>query len=408
MKIFSQYKGLRRENYIFFFGRIVTNLGSMIWPVFTLILNQKMGLSASKVALVMILVGAVQMPLSLVGGKIADQYNKKNIIVLFDAIAISFYIICAYIPLSWLSLGILFFASTLQGMEGPAYNALIADITPTKDRERAYSLAYLGTNIGLVASPTIAGFLFQNHLQLSFLISGVAIGISTVLIFFFVKDITPAQDDDEKSTIYQKSDEDASVFTILKENKVMMFYIIIMAFYWAAYNQYAYLMPMDMARVHGEQGALIYGSVSSLNCIVVVVCTPVITALLSKICYTKKNLISIFFILLGYLVFLIGLGTIPIYYIAIIFFTWGEILCTTVSGPYLAERTPASHRGRINSIQGLMQSIIVGIAMYASGVIFDIFGSTVAWIFVFCLLGIALIGSILLIPIDRKAYRDLY
>ena len=44
MNIFSQYKGLRKENYILFIGRIVTNLGSMVWPVLTLILNQKMGL----------------------------------------------------------------------------------------------------------------------------------------------------------------------------------------------------------------------------------------------------------------------------------------------------------------------------------------------------------------------------
>ena len=38
---FSQYRGLRREIYILCFGRVVTNLGSMVWPMLTLILSQK-------------------------------------------------------------------------------------------------------------------------------------------------------------------------------------------------------------------------------------------------------------------------------------------------------------------------------------------------------------------------------
>ena len=50
MKLFDQYRGLRKEIYILFFGRVVTNLGSMIWPVMTMILSQKLGLSASEIS----------------------------------------------------------------------------------------------------------------------------------------------------------------------------------------------------------------------------------------------------------------------------------------------------------------------------------------------------------------------
>ena len=38
--MFKQYKGLRKELYVLFFGRVMTNLGSMIWPMLTLILNK--------------------------------------------------------------------------------------------------------------------------------------------------------------------------------------------------------------------------------------------------------------------------------------------------------------------------------------------------------------------------------
>ncbi|MCI8582241.1 MAG: hypothetical protein HFH13_03790 [Dorea sp.] len=41
MNLLSQYKGLRRENYILCFGCLVTSMGSMIQPMLTLILSQK-------------------------------------------------------------------------------------------------------------------------------------------------------------------------------------------------------------------------------------------------------------------------------------------------------------------------------------------------------------------------------
>lgn len=408
MKLFSQYKGLRKENYIFFVGRVVTNLGSMVWPVMTLILSSRMGLSAANVALLMIVVGAIQTPLNLLAGKCADIFNKKNIIVIMDSISVALYILCAFLPLSWTSIILLFTASGLQGMEYPAYNAIIADINKTEDRERAYSLSYLGMNLGLVASPTIAGLLFANYLWLSFLLSGVAIGISTILIFFFVKDISPVEEKMEKAGIYQESKEKASAFSILMSNKVLVIYMLLMALYFSAYNEYGYLMPLDLARVHGDNGALIYGSVSSLNCIIVVIFTPIITALLSKISYTKKNLISIFLVLAGYVIFLTGLGHIPVYYVAILLFTWGEIISTVVSGPYITERIPASHRGRITSVMNLLQSIFQGLFMYLSGLIFDNLGSSSAWIFVFGILIVAIVLAVIVIFADKKVYKELY
>lgn len=90
MHFFTQYKGLRRENYILFVGRVMTNLGAMIWPVLTMILTQKLGMTASQVAVLMVIAGLVQMPMNLLGGKLTDLYNKKHIIVICDLISIVF------------------------------------------------------------------------------------------------------------------------------------------------------------------------------------------------------------------------------------------------------------------------------------------------------------------------------
>ncbi len=406
-KFLSQYKGLRKEIYVLFFGRVVTNLGAMVWPMLTMIMSQKLGMNASTIAIVMVLAGIVMVPANLAGGKLADRFNKKRIIVGFDIVSIICYIICGLVPLSAVTIGLFFIAGIGQNLEGPSYNALLADLSTTEDREKAYSLMYLGGNLGLVLSPTIAGLLFKNYLWLSFIISGVAIGCSTVLIALKIRDITPEKDASEKS-VYQQARSDISLLQVLKENKVVVLFTVAIALYYAAYHQYGYLMPLDMGRMHGENGAALYGTVSSLNCIIVVLFTPVITRIFRRMIDTKKILTGQSLVLVGYFVFLMFLGHIPFYYVAMLLFTWGEIFTTISEGPYTSTRIPASHRGRMNGAASLLHFVFQSVSQLAVGFLYDNLGSGAAWIFVIGMVAAAMVLTVFLIRADRKAYPKLY
>lgn len=405
--LLTQYRGLRREIYILCFGRIVTNLGSMVWPMLTLILSRKLGMSASTIAVFMVAAGIAMLPANLLGGRLADRFNKKRIIILFDTISVVCYVACAAVPMSYVSIGLMLVASIFQSMEWPSYNALIAELSTTKQRESAFSLSYLCANLGLVLSPTIAGLLFEHYLWLTFLISGISIACSTVLIFFLVRDVTPSQDNSEAS-VYQKSRSEVGLLKILRENRTVLLFVIAAAIYSAAYSQYNYLMPLSMSAEHGDRGAVLFGTVSSLNCIVVVFFTPVITKLFSRFHEPARFLIGLFLIMAGYGVFLALLGFIPSYYAAILLFTWGEIFITTAEGPYLSTRIPASHRGRINSFSSVLGSVTYSILNLGVGQLYDHFGPTPAWIPVIGFLLVSVIMGILLIRIDRARYPKLY
>ena len=234
MKLLDQYRGLRREIYVLFFGRIVTNLGSMIWPVMTMILSQKLGMSATEISYFFVISSLIMLPANLIGGKLADRFNKKNLIVICDSVSILCFFVSAAIPLGIGTIIIFVIAGIFQSVEYPAYDALFADLSTTKDRERAYSLEYLGGNLGLVLSPTIAGLLFKDYLWLSFLISGIAIALSTVLIAFLIKDVTPVEDHSEEAA-YQTKKEGVSIFRIIKENPLLLLYLLCGTLYSAAY-----------------------------------------------------------------------------------------------------------------------------------------------------------------------------
>ena len=406
-KLLTQYRGLRREIYVLCFGRVVTNLGSMVWPMLTLILSRKLGMNASTIALFMAASGVVMLPANLLGGRLADRCNKKRLIILFDTISVICYVACAAVPMSLASVGLMLVAAVFQNMEWPSYNALIAELSTTKQRESAFSLSYLCANLGLVLSPTIAGLLFENYLWLTFLISGLSIACSTVLIFFLIRDLTPSVDDSEAAT-YQESRTGLSLMNILRENRTVVLFVIAAALYSAAYSQYNYLMPLSMSTVHGERGAVLFGTVSSLNCIVVVLFTPLLTRLFSKLHEPARYLIGLLFIIAGYGVFLILLGFIPAYYMAILLFTWGEIVVTTSEGPYLSTRIPASHRGRINAFSSLLSGFSYAALNLGVGWLYDHFKPVFAWIPVMGCLLLAVAMGIVLIRTDRVRYPTLY
>ena len=95
----------------------------------------------------------------------ADRFNKKRVIIYCDIVSIALFVISGFLPLSIFSICVLLVGAFFQTLEGPAYQALVADITPAEKREKAFSLLYLGANIGLILSPTLAGLLFKDHLN---------------------------------------------------------------------------------------------------------------------------------------------------------------------------------------------------------------------------------------------------
>ena len=405
--LISQYRGLRREIYILFFGRIVTSLGSMVWPMLTMILSQKLGLDAFTISVVTVASMLIMMPANLLGGRLADRLNKKNVIVVCDCISVFCFLACALLPLGYASVALMVIAGICQSMEHPSYNALIADLSTTAERERAYSLQYLGANLGLVLSPTIAGFLFRDYLWLSFLISGVAIACSTVLIALNIRNVTPVRDESPEAA-YQTARSGGSLGSILRDNRILILYVIAGALAGAAYQQYSFMMPLDMGKVHGDAGAVLYGTVSSLNCIIVVLFTPVITRLFRRLPETKKLFCGHLLFAAGYLLFLLLIGHIPIYYLAMLLFTWGEIFCTISDGPYLSSRIPSSHRGRINGFSAVLGTVIHSVCSLSVGQLYDRMGRTWAWTLVLALLAAAATLSFILIRRDRVKFPKLY
>ena len=406
INLFTIYKGLKKELYVLAFGRIVTSMGSMIWPMLTLILKSKLGYDASQIGIILMVCSLAAIPTSLLGGKLADIFNKKNIIVCFDIFTVLCFITAGLIPLSNFSILIYFAGSIFQQMESPAYDSLVADLSSSDERERAYSLSYLAMNLGLVLSPTIGGMLFQDYLWLAFIISGISIGCSTLLIFFFVKDVKKEKTN-EPINIYENG-ESGNVWQVLKSIRLLIAFFLIGSIGSVIYAQFNFLIPLHLESIFGEQGAFYFGILTSVNATMVIIFTPILTKLFSHIKDLDRLILGSFLEIaaLGAYVFITDQFYLCI--IAMIFFTFGEILCTLSNTPYLTKRIPATHRGRIMSISNNIQYVLGTVSNTGIGKLVMIWPMSQVWVFIVFLGGIELLSFSIYRKKDRERFSLLY
>lgn len=399
--LFTQYKGLRRELYIIAFGRIVTSLGCMIWPMLTLILSNKLDMSASDTASALLIMNIIQIPCIMCAGYLADHYSKRNIIIVCDFVTVFSYFIIAFLDISMTTVIFMFIAGLFAMMEQPAYDALIADLSSSKDRERAFSLNYLSYNLGLILAPTIGGLLFADYLQLSFFIDGASTLCSTLLIILFIKNENISKIENEE---YEKK-ENSSLFSVLKVRKVIFFALFCYMFIELIYSQYLFLLPLNLEQLYGEYGALLYGTLTSVNAIIVVCGTPILTSLLKNISDINKILYSVLLFSFSLSLYIFIQGNIPMYFVSIVIFTLGEDINSLGNQPYLTKRIPSSHRARIFSLKRILAAILVAVSQKGMGILIDNYSMTFLWTLVslVSILGILLV--LILRYFDKKEYQ---
>ena len=271
-------------------------------------------------------------------------------------------------PLTLGTAVILFLAGLFQTIESPAYDALNADYTTSKQRVKAYSLSYLGFNLGFIVGASVAGMLFENFLRLAFCINGLAILVSTVLIIFFVHPQNAVSQDVEAmkesySEYELPIDEKISVLTVLRQRPVLIYMLLLGCFASMPSNLVGILLPLQLKDAMGEAGATIYGYLNSLNGFVVILFTPIFTVLLRKFTEIPKTVLGLLLFVSGIAFFSIQTAT-AMLFVGMFVFTLGEVVTVLGNNPYTSRRVPASHRGRVGGISTVVHSAFSSLTQY--------------------------------------------
>ncbi|MDA3845631.1 MAG: MFS transporter [Vallitaleaceae bacterium] len=405
---FSQYRGLTRSVYVIFFARIVTNMGAFIWPMLTLILSGKLGYSPSAIAFISVGVMLLFMPAQIIGGKIADHFNRKKVIVIFDVCSVTLFIICGFLTPGTPMMILFILAGLFATMEGPAFEALIADSTKPAEREKVYSLSYLGYNLGFMFGVVVGGMLFENYLNLAFIFDGLTTLSSTIMIVTMVKVINVHDLKEEERNDYEDSiHKSDTVFSILKDRKSIMVMLVSAVLGAFIYGQWSFALPLHLEALFVVRGARYYGFLGGFNGAIVVIFTPIMTRLLRKFTELPKMIIGTALYSFSFLI-IIGQPMYWVFFVMIFAFTLGEILNSIGVSPFISRRVPASHRGRISSYMGISHMFGGIIGQLVVGLLIDYESFSVA----FGVLAIVGVIAVILMGInygvDKKRFPRLY
>lgn len=349
-KFSGVYWGLPFSIYILFIVKIINALGAFVGPFLTMFLSNKIGLSSEVIGVFIMLNSISTIPGSLAGGKLSDIIGRKNILVIFQGLAALSYIPCAFLGKSILIPYLLILSSFFNSVAQPAYGAMIADLSTVKNRKEAYSLLYLGNNLGFSIGPMIAGFLYSHYFKMLFIGNSIAVFTSISIIYIFVRETKPKKEDEEHIINENEKVEEGSLISALVKRPLLLSFAFISVIYSFVYAQYPFCIPLQVGEIFkGDSSSLIYGKIMATNGFTVIVFTTIITRLTRKLSSIQNVAIAGIFYGVGFGM-MYFISSFYMFILATVIWTIGEIFQSTNSGVYIADHTPMSHRGRFNAV----------------------------------------------------------
>ncbi|MFZ3110835.1 MAG: MFS transporter [Rectinemataceae bacterium] len=356
--LFSVYRGLPKPLYTLFLATVVNSVGIFVFPFLTLYLTGRLGMTQGDAGSFMFLISMVYIPGNFIGGKLADRLGRKKLMVVTQIISAALYIPCGFALFSdfvpWLILASVFF----DGLTDPARSAMMMDLTTPDNRRTAFSLTYLGHNLGFAMGSLIAGFLFEHASSWLFWGNALAVFAATYIVGMKVPETKPTQQQID-ATIGTGSTEEAHTGTLaqaLMSRPFLIIFTLLTTWYGFVYAQHRFALPLQAKAVFGATGAVIFGSCMTLNAVLVIFLSTPVMALTKRWKPINSVALSGLFFALGF--GMIGLASnIWLLYLSTFIWTIGEIVNATNEGAYVANHTPISHRGRFQAVLPFLGSI---------------------------------------------------
>lgn len=322
--------------------------------------------------------------------------GRKRVLLLFQALSAVSVLPCAFLGNPLLVPWLLILASFFLGAVHPVTSAILTDLTPPAKRKQAFSLLYLGQNIGFALGPLIAGFLFLHHTPWIFLGDAATTLASLLFILLFVSESRPSPEAVEKSLSEDRGPERAEkgpLLYVLWRRPFVLAFLLVQVLFSFVYAQAGFSLPLQLSAFFGEQGPQRFGLLMSVNGLVVIfLTTPLI--------YITERVNPLLSVSLAGILYALGFGMIPLirgmglFVLSTAVWTLGEILWATNSNVYIAGHTPMSHRGGFNSIAPIMTRAGNALGPPLMGAFIERFGVARVWPI---MLGLASLGAALLL-----------
>lgn len=370
------YRDLPRSIWAIFLIQVILRGGDFVFPFLTLLLTRRLGLSGVAAGVWIMTNVASGLLGTLAAGKVSDHLGRKHVLaacIVGTGLLTGF---CGFLPPTMLIPRVLVVAAFFQGSMKPIIAAIIMDLCPQDSRKEAFSLSYLGINLGVAIGPMFAGFLFENHLTWVFFGNSFALLIALVLLLRLIPD---TRTDPSAPDAGPERAVGGSAFKAFLERPLLVTFCIISLFVSFAYGQTSFGLTLYTSEVFGARGAANFGFLMSFNALVVLSSTAVLTRLTHRLSGPLTMSLGAGLYAVGFVMMAFRLGRVLLATSTLIW-TLGEVLLATNTGAYLASHTPRNFRGRFQSIREFMASVGRLLSPVVFGAIITHAGIHVSWL----------------------------
>ena len=384
--LFSNYAGLPSSIYLLFIARIINRFGGFVHAFLAMFLSMYLDMSASEIGNYVLMAGLAGFLGAMVGGPLGDKLSRKKVYLTAQGTAALLFIPCGYlayvgqyeaIPLYLIASS--FFSSVVR----PVNTAMVTDLVSKEDRKRAFSLLYLGINIGVALGPLVAAILLKEYLVWFFLGDALTTFIAVLLVGIFVEE---HQVTEEEINAINKNDsesqEQGNLLMAFLRRPIVLVFVVFSVITSMMYAQIGFAFPLLMGEIYGDNGPDMYARLTTFNAVVVIMFT-------SFIHYITKNIRPIYNIAMAAILYSVGLGMMAIVdniwllVLATYIWTLGEIQAVTNQNVFLMGHTPINYRSRFLAVISIITSVGYIVSPKLGGIILDTTSQKVLWSIVF-------------------------
>lgn len=369
----NPWKGLKdlpHDMWALFFTSLINRSGTMVIPFLALYLTKKIGVTPTEAGTALLVYGAAAFIAAPLTGKLSDKIGSIKIMQFSLYGSGLLFFIYSFISDYKLILAATFVLAAVNEAFRPANLSLITEIVTPPQRRMAFALNRLAINAGMSIGPVIGGFLTLIDYHYLFYANAFA-SIAAGVYFNSVRwsSLSPAEADIVKEKPKIK-------FGILNDKHFLFFLFAIIPAN-LVFFQHLGALPLYIVNDLNYSTAA-FGLFGSINTVLIIIAEVPLNNMMSNTPYRKSLMIGASLAGLGFGGFAIAGSTLSLI-IAIIIFTFGEMIFFPTTAAYTSEITPPERRGEYMGYYQMTFSFAFSAGPWLGTVVYENFGSAFLW-----------------------------
>jgi MFS family permease len=370
----NPYKGLKElphDMWALFFTSLINRSGTMVIPFLALYLTKKIGTTPAEAGTALLVYGAAAFLAAPLTGKLSDKIG--SIKVMKFALYGSGLLFFAYSFISDYNriLVATFVLAAVNEAFRPANLSLITEIVTPSQRRMAFALNRLAINAGMSIGPVIGGFLTLIDYHYLFYANAVA----SIVAGIYFSSVKWSSLSSEKEV--EPLEDKLRVKFVILNDKYFLFFLLAVIPANLVFFQHLGALPLYIVDDLGYTTA-VFGLFGAINTVIIIFLEVPLNNWMNDTPYRKSLIIGALLAGIGFGGFAIATTTIPLV-IAIVVFTFGEMIFFPITAAYTSEIAPADRRGEYMGYYQMTFSFAFSAGPWLGTVVYQNYGSVILW-----------------------------